>query len=320
NPFCEVWFDNIVVKSLDEEDVTPTPTFSPTITPIPTQTPIPLYPIVFLPGLGASINYEEMFLGIPNPNGWKMTPGANLYKNILNIFSNDSNFYLFNFDWRKSVSENANNLYKFIENKINSSPKKVNLLGHSLGGLVARTCVQTKPNNCFVNKLITVGSPQLGAVDAYPALEGGEIWRSGPVKMLYELLVHYYQRPGETRRETIQRIAPVLFDLLPTFNYLIKNDKEILPNELTIKNNLLPNISEVVSIQPFTKAIIGRNCSTVEKIILEEPNFIDNLLGDWLDGKPKDKIYTLEGDTSVLVKSASFGTSNIESYIYDLDH
>lgn len=334
NPYCEVWYDNVVVRSVDEE-VTPTPTISPTQTPTPsvtptltptltpsptlTPTPTPAIPIVFLPGLGASINYKEMFLGLSDPDGWRMTPGANIYKNLINIFKNDSNFYVFYYDWRRPVTENASKLYEFIENKVHPL-SKVNLVGHSLGGLVARTCVQTTTNNCYVNKLITVGSPHHGAVDAYPALEAGEIWRSGPTKMLYELLVHYNQLPGETRRETIRRFAPVLFDLLPTFNYLSKNGENIPPSDLSIKNNLLPTISDLSELRGITNTIAGTGFDTVESIILTEPSWVDKLLGNWLDGKAEQKIYTIEGDTSVLLKSSSFQDPLIENFSYHLDH
>jgi len=324
NPYCDVWFDNVLVTTLDEPEETPTPipTETPTQTPTPTLTPTPTppTPVVFLPGLGGSFNFKEMFLGVSDPDGWRMTPGANVYKNIQKAFEGSSDFFVFYYDWRKPVLENAQKLNDYIQNTVKPWNNKVDLIGHSLGGLVARTCVQKTANNCYVDKLITVGSPHYGAVDAYPALEGGEIWRSGPIKLGYELLVHYFQQPGETRRETIERIAPVLKDLLPTFDYLEKNGVNLSPEDLSFKNTLLPSLSDLSLLENITKTISGRGYNSVEKIVLSEANWVDKILGNWPDGKPEQKIYTLEGDTSVLIKSASFPNQNIENFTYTLDH
>ena len=318
NPYSDVWFDNVVVTSLDEP--TPTPTATPTPTNTPTPTPTPPTPIVFLPGLGGSINFEEMFLGDSNPGGWRMTPGAKVYDNLLKAFEGNPDFHVFYYDWRRPVTENAQKLHDFIQNTVIPPENKVDLVGHSLGGLVARACIQKNTDHCFTDKLITVGSPNFGAIDAYPALEGGEIWRTGPTKLGYELLVHYFQQPGETRRETIERIAPVLKDLLPNFDYLTKNSTNLPPSSLSFQNSLLPNLSDLSSLINLTKTITGRGFNTVEQIILTEPNWVDKLLGNWPDGKPIDKLLTLEGDNSVLTKSSSFSGSLIENFTYNLDH
>jgi len=270
--------------------------------------------------LGASINFKEMFLGIPDPNGWQMTPGANIYKNILRAFKGNPDFFIFFYDWRKPVLENAQKLHDFIQNTVNPPNNKVNLIGHSLGGLVNRTCVQKTSNNCFAEKLITVGSPHSGAVDAYPALEGGEVWRKGLTKLWYELLIHYFQKPVETRKETLQRIAPVLYDLLPSFDYLTKNGANLPPSNLSLKNLLLPDLQDLTLLEGKTKTVSGRGFNSVERIFLTEPDWLDKLLGNWPDGKPIDKELTEEGDTSILVKSAKLDHPDIENFTYNLDH
>ena len=319
DPLAEVWFDNVMVCSLDDPCEPSSPTPTPTSLP-PTPTPTPPTPVVFLPGLGGSINFKEMFLGVSDPGGWRMTPGARVYNNLLKAFEGNPDFHVFYYDWRKPVLDNAQKLNTFIKNTVNPWNNKVDLIGHSLGGLVARTCVQKTTNNCYANKLITIASPHSGAVDAYPALEGGEIWRTGPIKLGYELLVHYFQRPGETRRETIQRIAPVLKDLLPNFDYLVKNGSNLPPSTLSFQNSLLPSISNISILENITYTLSGRGFDTVEQIILTDRNWIDKLLGNWPDGKPIDKQLTLEGDTSVLVKSSSFTNSPIENFTYNLNH
>ncbi len=306
DPVANVWFDNVVVTSLDEETPTPTPT-------LPTA-------VIFLPGLGASFNFKEMVLGNSDPSDWQMMPGANSYKNLQKAFEGNSNFYTFYYDWRKPVTESAQKLNNYIQNTVNPSNNKIDLIGHSLGGLVARTCVQKTENNCYADKLITIGSPNSGSVDAYPALEAGEVLRTGLAKLGYELLIHYHQKPGETKKDTIQRISPVLFDLLPDFDYLSKNGVNLPPSSLSIKNNLLPQLQDLSILENKTNTLSGRGFSLIEQIILTEPNWIDKLLGNWPDGKPQDKLFTLEGDSSILVKSSSFTDPLIKNFTYDLDH
>lgn len=332
-----VWFDNVVVTSLDDvetptptptetptptptETPTPTPTSTPTNTPTLTPTPTPPIPIVFLPGLGASFNYKEMILGIDSPDEWIMTPGASVYDNFLNTFNNYGRFYVFNYDWRQPVITSAQELHDFIQNKVNPWNNKVNLIGHSLGGLVARTCVQTTADNCFAEKLITAGSPHHGSPDSYLALEGDEINRTGIVKLGYELFTHLNQKPGETRRDTLERVAPVLKDLLPNFDYLQKNGVNIPPGSLKFKNDLLPQLQDYSILETITDTIGGEGSLTLESLKLTSPDWLDKILGNWPDGKPIEKINSLQGDESVLVKSAKFDNPNIQNYLFNFSH
>jgi pimeloyl-ACP methyl ester carboxylesterase len=311
-----VWFDNIIVRSLEQ----PTPT--PTLTPSPIPTPTPLTPVVFLPGLGGSINFEEMFTGSSNPSGWKITPGANIYKNILKIFDypNNPNFYVFYYDWRKSATESAEALVNFIKNDVRPQ-NKVDLIGHSLGGLVARTCVQTKENNCYADKLITVGSPHLGVIEAYTAVEAGEVWHTGVIKMIFELLIYYYQNPGETRRETLQRVAPIMNDLLPNFEFLHRNDSLVPWNTLSIQNPLLPLLSDFSKLADITKTLYGNSYPTLNSLTVRETNTLNKILGNWPDGEPVDHGTTSnEGDGTILSLSAKIDHSNIENFPFSLDH
>jgi len=299
-----VWFDNVIVCSLDD------------------PCDFPLTPIVFIPGLGSSINFEEMFMGSHNPSGWKITPGVNIYQNILNAFNypNNPNFYVFFYDWRRPATESAEALINFIKNDVRPW-NKVDLIGHSLGGLVARACVQTKENNCYANKLITVGSPHLGVVEAYPAVEAGEIWRTGVMKMAFELLIHYYQKPGETRRETLQRVTPIMNDLLPNFEYLYRNGSLIPWNTLSIQNPLFPLLSNLSELANIAKTFYGRSYPTLNSLTVKETNMLNKILGNWPDGEPIDRGSTSnEGDETILSLSAKIDYPNIENFSFNLDH
>lgn len=324
-----VWFDDVVVKTIESETTptptliptsTPTPTLIPTSTPtiIPTSTPTPVLPIVFLPGLGGSFNFKEFFLNIPDPEGWQMTPGAKVYNNILKAFSDNPNFYIFYYDWRKSVLESGFKLNEFIKNKVHPTGK-VNIVGHSLGGLVARTCIQKTPENCFANKLITVGSPHKGAVQIYPVVEGGEIWGNSIIEAAFELLIYYNQKPLETRRQTIARIAPMVFDLLPNFDFIKKNGSFIPWTALSMKNSLLPQLSDLSAIENITTTIYGQGFPLVSGLVVTDPDWLDKLVGNWPDGKPIEKIYA-DGDNTVLSESAQINAPLINKISFNFDH
>ena len=58
-----------------------------------------------------------------------------------------------------------------------SPDNKVDLLTHSMGGLVARRHIASHPTDHHIGKLVTVAAPWLGAPLAIEALESGEFFR-----------------------------------------------------------------------------------------------------------------------------------------------
>ncbi|MEN3330809.1 MAG: hypothetical protein V7641_174 [Blastocatellia bacterium] len=88
-----------------------------------------------------------------------------------------SSLFVFPYDWRKSNAENAVALANFVTcvQQHFSPTHKVNLLAHSMGGLLARRYILDHPGTHQVNKLITMGTPWLGAPKAYYGLETGDM-------------------------------------------------------------------------------------------------------------------------------------------------
>lgn len=89
----------------------------------------------------------------------------NTYEAIINkLIENYPNreVYFFSYDWRKSNEDNGNKLYSFIK----SLDSKVDIIAHSMGGLVTSSCVvQMKKENemDLIDKIITCGTPYEGA-------------------------------------------------------------------------------------------------------------------------------------------------------------
>lgn len=100
-----------------------------------------------------------------------------LVNDMCNYFP-DREVYVFNYDWRKSNRESALKLEEFID-KI--SADKVDIVAHSMGGLVTSLYIASQGKNKFdkVDKIITVGTPYEGAPHVFEAIEQGKILQDG---------------------------------------------------------------------------------------------------------------------------------------------
>lgn len=280
-------------------------------------------PIILLPGLMGSWNKEAILhnqsVGVFD---WKLLPFVKEYDGIINTLKNlgyqeNQDFFVFPYDWRKSVEDSSEDLKTFINAKI-PQDKKVNLIGHSLGGLVAR--IFTQKNKEKVNKIISVGSPHEGAVQVYKPLEAGEIDRENNFFWLAQKIVLILNKSNlEPDRETIRKKFPVAFDLFPTFNFLKNKDGEEIPiNTLSLKNNLLiqynSNFSEIF---PQFIAIYGeKDNKTPSGYIVDIPDLFNKILKNYQDGQPISSYFDY-GDYTVLSKSAN---KDYDSEKLQLDH
>jgi pimeloyl-ACP methyl ester carboxylesterase len=85
------------------------------------------------------------------------------------------NLFVFAYDWRKSNVENADLLKSYVRCVKRFYPEsKVNILTHSMGGLVARRYILQNPGQHGVDELITIAAPWLGAPKAINVLETGQ--------------------------------------------------------------------------------------------------------------------------------------------------
>src|SRR3989344_5088254 len=92
-----------------------------------------------------------------------------------NDYTLDQNFFVFPYDWRRDITEAANLLDQKIQQiKSQTGSQKVDILAHSMGGLVARNYIADSVKAQNVRKLFTLGTPHLGAVKFLKALRYGD--------------------------------------------------------------------------------------------------------------------------------------------------
>lgn len=284
-------------------------------------------PVVIIPGMFASWNSSAILEGEEVPQSdWVTSPFVKDYEGIIKTLESagyisspsdpKQNLFIFNYDWRKSLEETALDLKNYLNNVV--FPKNPNttvyLVGHSLGGLVGRTYLQMF-DNYQVEQLITLGTPHSGAIQAYKAWEGGVVDSNNPwEKLALEIVLGVNRNGFRTNKDVIREIVPVVHNLLPTFDYLVKQPFSVdIPVTSQIQqNNLLPNLETNFS-DYYARfySFVGENGQTPEKYIIAQPNIIENKLGLWQDGKPIDTQYTASGDEVVLTKSA---TRNDDTY------
>ena len=86
----------------------------------------------------------------------------NAYKNLIDTLcdSTDRPVYFFGYNWMESNSDNADKLREFI-NELNTD--KVDLVCHSMGGIVASSYMSKYKSEDKVDKIITCGTPYEGA-------------------------------------------------------------------------------------------------------------------------------------------------------------
>lgn len=292
---------------------TPTPTFtlSPSSTPSPTSSPTPanISKVFFVPGLGASWNLDAFATcKLNNYSGsWSLAPYAeNIYLDILSTLSSSGwDTKPFYYDWRKNVTDNAQILSDFISNN-SSTNEKVDLVGHSMGGLVGRSYLESNQGGKLA-KYLSVGTPHQGSSMAYAPWSGGEIWRNNLIEEIsLDLYLKHCGGIFSKNRQTIQSQFSSIQNLLPTYDYIRDfYSKSLKPAvSMKAKNNYLPTnfASQFWNVKVGT--LSGTGFPTLSQIVVVNPSKTDISLGNWFDGKPINKEYSNNGDGTVLSSSS----------------
>jgi len=312
---------------------TPTPSPSPSPTPIPSPTPTPdpspipssgPNPVVLVPGFGGS--WANPIVGGDQNStyeDWNLIPifGNRYYGPLLGALRNaglteNQTYFVFAYDYRKSVQTTADWLNDYLENEVlpKNPGKKVNIASHSMGGLVTRYCME-KIVGCSekINRVVTAGTPHQGLTDAYRFWSGLDADNSNILMNVAEQFILRLIKKTQSDPVTqMQSNFPGVRDLLPVVQY-IQNKPYSAMNPIN-KNLTLEQVS-IVSLN-FTsslRTLSGIKFDTDRMFAVSNPNKKDQAKGLWVDGKPT-RTYFRDGDGTVLLSSSQIPGSNAKTY------
>ena len=283
--------------------------------------------IVIVPGFFASWNQEAILHNqTVDQSDWRIPTYVREYEGLINTFENlrlseNDDYFIFPYDWRKSISKSADDLKTFLQTNVWDFDEgaQVSLVGHSMGGVLSRIYAQKYPND-NIAKVITAGSPHRGVVQVYQPLMAGETQKDDTFLWLgTKLLINLNRKNFNSDRKTVQTIIPSLYDLFPTFPFL-KNIKGVYKplSSMTIQNTLLNTYADLGPVSNRMTVLYGNKASLSSPIgyrVIDRA-IIDRLGGDYIDGRP---ISTFKGPGDYLVPNVSsvFGSNVVE---LPLDH
>lgn len=278
---------------------------------VATPTPTPIEPVVIVPGTMASWNKEGILEGQQNPSTpWKLLPFVKEYDGLVATLKNlgyqeGKNLFLWPYDWRKSVDTISQQFNQYLDTvvKPQNPGSKIQLVGHSLGGLVTRTWSQTGANKDLVNHVVTVATPHKGTIQSYKPWEGGDVSQENSfLSLAARIIIELNRDLFSSTRLAVQTQFPLLRDLLPIESYLKRQSNNTLIDEtgMFVRNTWLTNLNAgASSIFPILETIKGIGFSqTPSMLSVSPPTWIDSVLGNWQDGKPVSQ-ETADGDTVV---------------------
>ena len=272
-------------------------------------------PIVILPGFGGSFSFR--LLNDKAKDEWWLPPvGTAAYRHfakalILSNYYHDKDFFWGFYDWREPIEESAEEYLEPVITKAKeeSGHSQVHILAHSMGGLVARSYIQGDRFRDDVDRLVTAGTPHLGASVTYPIWEGGELTGGKRPLTLYLWYLQALDR-NWNRIDYIRENFPTLGQMLPIYDYLINAvDGKVSPHEnQNEQNEYLEDLaegSEVLRRRVMLSLIAGSGEDTLDNIPVLTYSQND---GKWRDGIPEPlppPEDTTRGDGTVTVKSAT---------------
>jgi outer membrane protein assembly factor BamB len=284
-------------------------------------------PVIVIPG---------MIESWPVNGVWRLDPVFKMFDNLLNTFrqagySDDLTLFQFPYDWHVDNTETAHLLaQKIAAIRAQTGASKVDIVAHSMGGLVARSYLQSDYYNNDVDQFIGLAVPNHGSVKSYLTWEAAE---TGPsvVDLLKEKLLDHEATQNGFKDNTFGYIhsrLPTVGQLLPTFDYLEKNG-QLTPyfpcNQQNYPCNpflesLNSQIDRLVSrVSSYNIVAQLRTNATLERLVVEN-TAVGNL---WAHGMPRnypqaDGMVNGLGDQTVLSQSAHL--DGVPEKILQSDH
>lgn len=288
----------------------------------------PRDPIVFVPGLGTSYNGRVLFKDKPG-GVWMFPPFYDVYTGLLTRLRNigyveNEDLFIAYYDWRQSNTESATEYLAPIiaEALERSATGKIDIVAHSMGGLVAQEYIKSEAySDGVIDQFIMLGTPNAGASNAYLPWEGGVLpptW--GVIQRNYIDSIESSLKKTRNFKAvaplTYRQFFPSLKELLPTGDFITKDGAVVPRGELAEQNPFLEelgNFRETLAVEYGIgiTTIAGTGELTLDNISLQANRTAEDIaLGRWRDGHPVEEVplpNSEYGDQTVLESSALFG-------------
>jgi len=181
----------------------------------------------------------------------------------------------FPYDWRQPLDLVERQLEAFIDEVIArtsllrhyhaagfSAAPRVNLVGHSMGGLIIAGYLQRLGMTARVEKVATLGTPFRGSLEA-------------PIKVVTGTASLGPDPSSDSREREAARLTPALYHLLPSFTASVLTDPQ-LPEDLYAVDTWQPGVIETLA--EFIRLHGLRKGSKAERMA-----WAREVLGDMLD-------------------------------------
>ncbi len=307
-------------------------------------------PIIIVPGFMGS--WWTTFKVIPNFGDLVLDNIRHTYDDLKNALINNGyvpgqTLFDFPYDWRFDNRLTAVALRdKISEIKSISKCQKVNVIAHSMGGLVVRYYIESKQYQNDIDHLILLGTPNEGAPKDYLAWEAGQLTpekfgeeRVMEIKLYLLSRLERFSNLFDYIRN--KPIVPIK-QLLPVYDYLRSaTTGRLLTYPSGYPENVFLGDSDVDSglNSPIGLAKLEQSGVKITNICGDnlKSNTIDyiRIINDqsflplWEDGYPEgfDSLFGDHGlelgggdDTVPLVSAQAINLSNVEQIVINADH
>ncbi len=280
-------------------------------------------PVIIIPGImgswGKSFS-KELFLD----------PIFHTYDSLINSLvenglREDVDYFTFPYNWMQDNHQSAIQLKYFIDKiKINTGADKVNIVAHSMGGIVTRDYAESSNYENDIDKIIFLGTPHLGSPSSYITWESGKVV-FGSDLLTNELTNYLFAEMAKqfgynSLFDFIRHKVVSVGQLLPIYDYLATSSGVLLyPNgyprnnyleRLDVNNNLL------ISLGIHVTNIITQDIETINGYKVSNDEGSD---GHWEFGFPELPMIGF-GDGVVPNNSSTFIASQKQVILNGVGH
>ncbi len=289
-------------------------------------------PVIIVPGILGSWKLTD-------GGDWKMDPIFKTYDSLIDTFKKNGyeegkDLFVLPYQWRADNIDTAGILQEKIRKiKEDNNWPKVDIVAHSMGGLVARQYIESNDYQNDIDQLIMLGTPNEGSPENYLTWEGGEITPSDSSVsrlILYLILKQEAEENGSDNIFDYLHKKPIksVQELLATSNYLYDTTSNKLRSyeegDFYPENDFLDNLNLSENLQKLNAvsvtSIVGKlsNNTTISEIKVGKPSI--DPISQWAYGEPiKDGLAYAEGDGTVPLNSAE-GISSDEKIEVNSSH